>query len=607
MTKTQLVGVLELASKYRYGLTSRGIPLYLFCPYDETAPQFIVGSNHRNLSVNQIAMVEVPFPYETPPAPAKPRGNLVHLIGPVGVFEYERTALIYHYFPARAIASIPHPSGVTDIIDRDISRVEISEVTGWHTFHVDPPGCRDIDDAIAFHPDTGRWAITIADVASAVPVGDKVDIRARILGATFYDPDGSVGLPMLPSTLSEDSASLLPGQRRRGVSLIWKPATAEEFLRLSDTEEPVFVSSWINVKHSFTYESFAESTFARETLGVYCEGTASASAALAAGASPLPCVRQLDLVPSGQIPMARQLDLSASASSSQLPCVRQLDLVPSGQLPLDSHDWIAALMIRYNTAAARVLKKRGEGVLRIQSPAAAEKVAAWPPSLRHLASEAAVYVSATATDSGHAGLSLDAYTHASSPLRRYADLINQRILVGISSASMVDIDHLNQRAKANKRCSRDMTFLTHVTPGCVHEVDVVWIKEADCSERGQADGHKEADCSERGQSDGPKEADHSERGQADGHKEADCSERGQWKVWVPAWQRTLRLRHKPTAPGEPGTAGRIAVYCDPTRRNWKQRILTSDISIPLSLVTEVPLPCGSSTNPSEVLEHPSEL
>ena len=471
-TKINLVGVLELASKYRYGISSHGTPLYLFCPYDEAAPHLVVGSKHRDLSINQIAIVEVPFPYERSPAPAKPRGNLVHLIGPVGDVDYERTALLYHYAPHRAIASLPHPS--VPNTSRDTERTEISKATGWHTFHVDPPGCRDIDDAIAFHPATGRWAITIADVAAAVPVGCECDIRARMLGATFYDTAGTVVLPMLPPALSEDLASLLPGEKRRGVSLIWNPSVSVD-------EEPVFVSTWITVEHSFTYESFGASQFAHEILGISCHG-------------------------------------------------------------VDPHEWIANLMIRYNTAAARVLKSRANGVLRIQPPAAAEKVAAWPPALRHLANESAIYSLTSYSETGHAGMGLAAYTHTSSPLRRYADLINQRVLVGLTSESTTTaaVDHLNLRAKANKRWGRDMAFLTHVTPGRVHEVDVVWL-EADRSAGGQADS-------------------------------------GRLKVWVPAWQRTLRLRHVPATPGEPGTAGRIAVYCDPTRRNWKQRVLTADIA-----------------------------
>lgn len=540
-----LVGVLELASKYRYGLTSRGVPLYLFRPYDSKQAECIVGSRHRDLSVNQIAIVELSAAAAAnpPPPPGKLRANLVHLIGPVGDHDVELTGLLYHYCPHRAIGTtlsageLPAP-----LTDRDAERIEITKAAGWEVFHVDPAGCRDIDDAIAFHPDTGRWAITIADAAAAVPDGCAADTLARAIGSTFYDAEGRIVLPMLPPALSEGSASLLPGERRRGISLVWKPTTVEELTGLAGLEDPVFVSSWITVGHSFTYETFASSRFAHETLGVSCEGP------------------------------VRQLDLSAPAAAASVAA--------SGQLPLSAHDWIAALMIRYNAAAAQVLKIAGRGgVLRVQPPALAEKVAGWPRALQHLAAEAAVYVPASSEADGHTGLGLAAYTHASSPLRRYADLINQRALFSKEYVS-ADTEHLNARAKANKRWSRDMTFLTHITPGRVFHVDVVFVS-------------------------------------------AD-------KVWVPAWQRLLRLRHTPAAPVEPGTAGTIAVYCDATKRNWKQRILTADSTNaavapqlplePLSVSAPSPaspqldlayaasgqllLPAAASTSPSGGAEHP---
>jgi exoribonuclease R len=529
---THLVGVLELASKYRYGLTSHGVPLYLFRPYGDRMAECIVGSRHRDLSVNQIAIVELPAAAAAnpPPPPGKLRANLVRLIGPVGDYDAEVTGLLYHYCPAhRAIgttlsaAEMPPPN-----TDRDAARMEISKAAGWEVFHVDPAGCRDIDDAVAFHPDTGRWAITIADVAAAVPIGSAVDTLAHAIGATFYDAEGRVVLPMLSPHLSENAASLLPGERRRGVSLVWKPTTAEELTGLAGLDDPVFVSSWITVEHSFTYEAFAASRFAHETLGVSCEGVISAK------------------------------------------------------------EWIAALMIRYNAAAARVLKNAGRGgVLRVQPPATTEKVAAWPRALQHLAAEAAVYVGANEEEAatGHTGLGLAAYTHASSPLRRYADLINQRALMSRKEADHLpdrqgqaddtkeiepaNTEHLNALAKANKRWSRDMTFLTHVTPGRVFHVDVVFVTAE--------------------------------------------------KVWVPAWQRLLRLRHTPAVAAEPGTAGQIAVYCDPTRRNWKQRVLTADSSHaagpqlpiePLHLsvrspdARQLPLPFSASTSPSGGAGHP---
>jgi len=460
---TRLVGVLELASKYRYGLTSRGAPLYLFRPYDEERPEYVVGSSTRDTQRNQIAVVEV-APIPPPPPPAKPRANLVRLIGPVGDRAAEEAALLEHYAAAAAPDS-DLDSDTDTIPSHDTIRTEISAATGWRVFHVDPPGCRDVDDAIAWHPDTDRWAVTIADAAAAVRPGSPADTAARALGATFYDLAGRAVRPMLPRVISEDSASLLPGQRRQGVSLIFGPAPG-------DTTKPTWTLSWITVAESFTYDNFA--------------GSAIAAAA--------------------------------------------------GATSTDPHDWIADWMIRYNTAAAALLRAHGAGLLRTQSPADAAAVATWPPALRHLAAEAATYAPATTDAPEHAGLGLPAYTHASSPLRRYADLVNQRAIVAIITgvASLASgclapdpalADHLNTRTRANRRWTRDLTFLAHVVPGRVQELSVIWLDAT--------------------------------------------------RVWVPDWQRILRLRHDPADTPPPGTAGRIEIFCDPTRRNWRQRVLTA--------------------------------
>jgi hypothetical protein len=45
------------------------------------------------------------------------------------------------------------------------------------------------------------------------------------------------------------------------------------------------------------------------------------------------------------------------------------------------------------------------------------------------------------------------------------------------------------------------------------------------------------------------------------------------KVWIPAWRRIIKLRHEEDR--APGYKGPIQIFCDPTRRNWKRRILTA--------------------------------
>ena len=458
-----IVGVLELASKYKYGITRAGHPLYLFKPYDPAIPDHIVGSSHRDTTVNQIAVITA----GNTEGSSKPRGNLDRLLGPVGNFAAEKEALLLHYNPSKGRRQDPVPDPITRF---DAERIEISAETNWIVFHIDPPGCRDVDDALAFHPETGRWAITIADVAAAVPEGCEADFTAALRGTTFYDLEGRVLTPMLPPAISEGYSSLLPGGRKRGLTFF-----------VGADQEAVFKPSWITVATTYTYESVLEAPIATELEKYFgdCEGR-------------------------------------------------------------DAHHWIEVAMILYNSLAANALAAKGAGLLRVQ-PESPPEIKPTHPALINLLKEAASYETTDVENKRHASLCLPVYCHASSPLRRYADLVNQRALLSLLlpsstlAAQKLVAAHLNDRAAAARRFSRDLTFLTHVTPGRVHEIDVIVMAEG--------------------------------------------------KAYVPLWGRIIRLRHElcsSEGPGNEGTGSeiRIQIYCDPTQRNWKQRVLTAAIPPP---------------------------
>ena len=86
---------------------------------------------------------------------------------------------------------------------------------------VDPEGSTDLDQALAIEvvPEGGHvvW-YAIADVAAFVAPGDPIDEESRRRGVTLYSPDGRA--PLHPPALSEDLASLLPGQDRPAV--LWR-------------------------------------------------------------------------------------------------------------------------------------------------------------------------------------------------------------------------------------------------------------------------------------------------------------------------------------------------------------------------------------------------
>ncbi|QGG95401.1 RNB domain-containing ribonuclease [Actinomarinicola tropica] len=82
---------------------------------------------------------------------------------------------------------------------------------------VDPPGARDLDQAVAVTARPGGWRVSyaIADVAAVVVPGGPVDREAWRRTQTHYAPDRTT--PLHPPVLSEGSASLLPDQDRAAV------------------------------------------------------------------------------------------------------------------------------------------------------------------------------------------------------------------------------------------------------------------------------------------------------------------------------------------------------------------------------------------------------
>jgi exoribonuclease R len=79
---------------------------------------------------------------------------------------------------------------------------------------IDPTGSRDLDQAVHIARTGTGYLVSyaIADVAAFVAPGGAVDTEAHRRGETLYFPD--IRVPLHPPVLSEDAASLLPGEVR---------------------------------------------------------------------------------------------------------------------------------------------------------------------------------------------------------------------------------------------------------------------------------------------------------------------------------------------------------------------------------------------------------
>ena len=470
-----LVGTLELASRTTYGLTTRGHNIYLFVPYNRSFPAFHVGSSHKDRTCHQIALVK----YDSWDAAKSqfPRGNLDRLLGPAGDLKAEEAALQWLAHPWASLRNkdVPAPSLVFGE-----AAVVRKPVCGF-TFNVDPSGCRDIDDVISLErveDDKGEWicTITIADVAAYVEEMSAIDILASTTGQTLYK-DGEAICPMLPTSLSEEMCSLKAGEQRRGVSLEFRWSENG----ISDVK---WFESLFTNQQTFTYEQFEAS----------------------------------------QIPERYALQKITTY------------LEKSSTLITDSHKWIEAAMKFYNVTSGKLLRECGAGILRRHSAPDRErfeKYASLNPELSRLAQNSAEYCLADETDVCHFGLGAESYCHATSPIRRYADLMNQRILKQIIRGNKeglfvsVPVDDLNLRSKAAKSFEKNIHYL-----------------------RALLDGPKDVDgCI------------------------LDLSET-KIRIWIPSWQKIVSLHPEPGRNLAEGQAARIRFAINLLGRHWRERIIT---------------------------------
>ena len=386
-----IAGLLELSSKTKYGFTNRHHPMYLFTPFNESYPQFIVGSSERDTSKNRPGVIHFEKWTE---ADNLPRGALIQLL------ETDEDALSWTYTP---IACTKYKGALPEAVNE----VEIGKRPLIKAFHIDPPGCLDVDDVLTIDQVDGETyvTITISDVAAHVSSGHPLDVRASEIAETFYQ-DGLKPRHMLPSSLSESLLSLLPSEKPKlGLSLQFP---------LGDITCVRWFESAVQTTATYTYESIY-------TNRALCESIQTMAHAL-------------------------------------------------GEDSTDSHKWIEAAMKFYNIQAAILLRASQTGLLRShEAPdqVKLDNLLKVGPELKFLAYNSATYVPADHADPYHYGLEAAVYTHATSPIRRYADLVNQRSIKCIINGKASDIvpipstlpKHLNARAKLAKCHDRDLIFI----------------------------------------------------------------------------------------------------------------------------------------------------
>ena len=239
-----IAGILHLNSKTKYGMTGKNVPMYLFRPFDPKEHLYIVGCSQRDTSTNLLALIE---PLDM--TQRIPRGNLVRVLGPCGDWDAEREAIHWTYRPHKQ----PKVDLSALVPPTTTGRLDLRE---FHTFNIDPPGCRDVDDCITLGYNNSL-VITIADVGGWLVKNPVLCVFSQN-GQTLYD-SGRAVRPVFPPELSEDLFSLVPHKDRYGMSVILRAG-----------EEPEWRLSLVRVNQSYTYEEADTHTEIKKAIERVC-------------------------------------------------------------------------------------------------------------------------------------------------------------------------------------------------------------------------------------------------------------------------------------------------------------------------------------------------
>ena len=179
-----------------------------------------------------------------------PHGHLVDVLGEPGDNDTEMHAILAEF--ALPYRFEPEVANAADHIPEEITAEDIKERKDFRnilTFTIDPTDAKDFDDALSFRKlENGNYevGVHIADVTHYVRPGSVVDEEARSRGTSVYLVDRTV--PMLPEKLANKLCSLRPNEEKLTFSAVF------EMTPLGRVAGQWFGRTVINSDYRFDYD-----------------------------------------------------------------------------------------------------------------------------------------------------------------------------------------------------------------------------------------------------------------------------------------------------------------------------------------------------------------
>ena len=431
------VGTLEVEKSYAFLVTeNRTLSNDIFIPKDK-----LKGGKTGDKAVVKVT--------EWPDKAKNPIGQVLDILGKAGDNTTEMHAILAEF-------GLPYvyPQSVEKAADKIPAEISAEEITRREdfrkvtTFTIDPKDAKDFDDALSIRPlKDGLWevGVHIADVTHYVKEGSIIDKEAEKRATSVYLVDRTI--PMLPERLCNFICSLRPNEEKLAFSAIF------DITEKGEVRDSRIVHTVIESDRRFTYEEAQqiietkEGDFKDEILMLDTIAKALREKRFAAGAINFDRYEVKFEIDEKGKPISVYFKESKDANKlveefmllANRTVAEKIGKAPKGKkakvLPYRIHDlpdpekldnlaqFIARFGYRLRTSGTKTDVSKSINHLLDDIQGKKEENLIETVSIR--AMQKARY---STHNIGHYGLAFDYYTHFTSPIRRFPDMMVHRLV-----------------------------------------------------------------------------------------------------------------------------------------------------------------------------------
>jgi len=446
--KTEFVGIVQLSPEFAFlKPDNRKVHVDIFIPKNKI--------NGAKDGVKAVAKIT-----EWTIDKRNPIGEIINILGKPGEHETEINSIVTEFGFA-----LSFPDAVEKEANNISQKISKSEIDGRRdfrkisTFTIDPDDAKDFDDALSFKnldDDTYEIGIHIADVAHYVTKDSALDKEAFLRGTSVYLVDRTV--PMLPEKLSNGLCSLRPNEEKLTFSVVvkmnkeaevletWIGKTiiysdrrfayeeAQKIIEEKNGEFAKELETLNGLALKLREERFRHNAINFETVEVKFrldENNKPIDVYIKERKDAHKLIEEFMLLANKKV---AEFANSSKGEKSRKTFVYRVHEEPSDEKIKLFSIFAGRFGYKINTTSSRSIASSLNKIL-VDTEGKPEQNVIQSLAVRTM--QKAFY---TTKKSGHYGLAFDNYTHFTSPIRRYPDLMVHRLL----------FDYLNGKKSANQ-------------------------------------------------------------------------------------------------------------------------------------------------------------